>query len=71
MDIFLQNTNELLAHPASLFALLGVLLLITLFLRLRHIRMTTTMLVYIGLMLAVTILLHQLKLYKFLLFRQG
>ena len=63
MDIFLQNTNELLAHPASLFALLGVLLLITLFLRLRHIRMTTTMLVYIGLMLAVTILLHQLKLY--------
>ena len=63
MDIFLQNANELLAHPASLFALLGVLLLITLFLRLRHIRMTTTMLVYIGLMLAVTILLHQLKLY--------
>lgn len=63
MDIIFKNSNELLAHPASFFALLGVLLLIALFLRLRHVQITTVMIVYIGLMLAVTVLLHQLKLY--------
>ncbi len=59
----LQNIAALSAHPTSLFALGGVLLLIFLFLYIRHIRFTPAMLIYIGLMLALTILLHQLRLY--------
>jgi thiamine transporter len=59
----LHNIPELSMHPASLFALGGVLLLIFLFLYIRRIRFTPAMLVYIGLMLALTILLHQLRLY--------
>ena len=63
MDLFWKNSATMLAHPTSLFALLGILLLIGLFLRLRHIKVTTPMLIYIGLMLARAILLHQFKLY--------
>ena len=63
MDLFWKNSATMLAHPTSLFALLGILLLIGLFLRLRHIKVTTPMLIYIGLMLASAILLHQFKLY--------
>ena len=55
----LQNIAALSAHPTSLFALGGVLLLIFLFLYIRHIRFTPAMLIYIGLMLALTILLPE------------
>lgn len=63
LDKLLQSSNELLSHPASLFALLAVLLLVLLFLYTRHIKFTTSMIVYIALMLALTILLHQLRFY--------
>ena len=63
LDTFFASSAELMAHPTSLFTLLGVLLLILLFLYARRIKFTTSMLVYIALMLALTILLHQLRLY--------
>lgn len=59
-----QNIGEIASHTTSLFALLAILMLTLLFLHLRRIRFTTSMLVYIALMLAVTMLLHQLKLYQ-------
>ena len=59
-----QNLAILLAQPLSLFTLLAVLLLTLLGLYLRHLRFTTRMLVYIALMLALTILLHQLSIYR-------
>ena len=55
---FLKHLAEVSAHPLSLFTLLGVLLLIFLFLYVRHIQLTTNMLVYVALMLALTILAY-------------
>ncbi len=62
-DTLLASGTELMAHPTSLFTLLGVFLLILGFLYARRIKFTTSMLVYIALMLALTIILHQLRLY--------
>ncbi len=49
----------------SIFALAGVLLLILMFLISRRIKLTTRMLIYMSLMLAFAIILHQIRIYHF------
>lgn len=54
---------ELAATPTALFALVGVLALIIAFILVRRVQITTRMLVHMGLLLALAVLLHQLRLY--------
>ena len=55
--------DVLFNHPASGFAILGLLLLIGAGLYLRRVKLTTHKIIYIALMLALTIILHQLRLF--------
>ncbi|MBQ7704416.1 MAG: energy-coupled thiamine transporter ThiT [Selenomonadaceae bacterium] len=61
----LENIFKILESPSASFALLGVLILIFFGLYLRKIKLTTRTLINISLMLALSILLHQFKLYHF------
>lgn len=63
MDTVIKNAAELLAQPTSLFTLLAVLVFIFGYLQMRRIRFTTSMLINVALMLALTIVLHQLRLF--------
>lgn len=58
-----QNLQTILDSP-SIFALLGVLLIIIFCIYIRRIKLSTRMLMYISMMLALTILLHQTRLYQ-------
>ena len=55
--------NTLLSDPSSLFALIGLLILILGFLRIKHTKITTHTLVYIALMLALSVILHMIRLF--------
>ena len=59
---FLMLMSE---HLTSAFALLGVLIVIVLGLYLRRVRMSTRTLIVVALMLALTLILHQLRIYHF------
>ena len=59
----LENILTILESPSASFALLGVLILIFFGLYLRKIKLTTKILINISLMLALAIILHQLRLY--------
>ena len=59
----LDNVSTILESPSASFALLGVLILIFFGLYLRRVKLTTRILINISLMLALTILLHQIRLY--------
>ena len=63
MDTLIKSVSELLAQPASLFTLLAVLIFILGYLQMRRIHFTTGMLINVALMLALTIVLHQLRLF--------
>ena len=63
MDTIIKSAAELIAQPTSLFALLAVLIFILGYLQMRRIRFTTSMLINVALMLALTIVLHQLRLF--------
>lgn len=63
MDTLLQNISAILEHPASLIALIAVLFAILSHLYFRRVRLTTPMIVTIALMLAMTVILHQFRLY--------
>ena len=63
MDTLIKSMTELLAQPASLFTLLAVLIFILGYLQMRRIHFTTGMLINVALMLALTIVLHQLRLF--------
>ncbi len=63
MDTLIKNAAELLAQQTSLFTLLAVLVFIFGYLQMRRIRFTTSMLINVALMLALTIVLHQLRIY--------
>ena len=54
---------ELLSNPTSLFAMAGLFTLTGSCIYLRKIRLTTQMLVYVALMLAITLILEQLGLF--------
>ena len=58
-----NNINELLAHPSSIFALVGTGILIMAFFYIKNVKMTTKMIVHVGLMIALAILLHQIRIY--------
>lgn len=55
--------NELLIHPEAAWALIGVLTLILGGLYLRHVHLSTRTLVNMSLMMAITVVLHQIKLF--------
>ena len=55
--------EELFSHPASGFAVLGLSLLIGGGLYLKRVRLTMHKIIHIALMLALTIILHQLRLF--------
>ena len=63
MDALIRSSAELLAKPTSLFALLAVLIFILGYLQTRRIHFTTHMLINVALMLALTIVLHQLRIF--------
>ena len=63
MDTLLQNISAILEHPASLIALIAVLFAILSHLYFKRVRLTTPMIVTIALMLAMTVILHQFRLY--------
>ena len=65
IETLTQNFQTLIESPSSAFALLGVLLLIFFCMYARRIKFSTRMLVYISLMIAVTILLKEIRLYHF------
>lgn len=65
IDTVIQNLQTIFESSSSVFALLGIFLLIVFFMHVRHIKFSTRMLVYIALMLAITILLKQIRLYHF------
>ena len=60
-----KNLQTIFASSSSVFVLLGIFLLIVFFMYARKIKFSTRMLMYISLMLAVTILLQQIRLYHF------
>lgn len=63
MDTLIKNAAELMAQPTSLFTLLAVLVFIFGYLQMRRIHFTTSMLINVALMLALTIVLHQLRIF--------
>ena len=63
MDTLMKSSADLIAQPTSLFALLAVLILILGYLQMRRIHFTTHMLINVALMLALTIVLHQLRIF--------
>lgn len=56
--------NQLLSHPTALFTLLGILILLCAAVKIRHVHLTTVMLVQTALLSAITILLTQLHLFQ-------
>ena len=56
--------NELLSNPNSLFTLLGIFILLCTTAKIRHARITTTILVQSALLAAMTIVLSQLHLFQ-------
>ncbi len=60
-----QNAMTILENPAGSFALLGVFLLTVAGIYFRRVKLTTHTIIYVSLMLALTIVLHQLRLYHF------
>ena len=65
IETLIQNLQTLFDNSTSLFALIGVFLLIIFFMYARKIKFSTRMLIYIALMIAITILLQQIRLYHF------
>ena len=63
MDTLIKSASDLLAQPTSLFTLLAVLIFLLGYLQMRRIHFTTSMLINVALMLALTIVLHQLRIF--------
>ena len=60
---FMENVTTILEHPASIFMLVGLVVLILAFVYMKKITINTRMIVHIGLMLALTVILHNIRLY--------
>lgn len=65
LEILITNAAEILSSSGASFALLGVFVLVCFSIYISRIKFTVNMLVYISLMLAFTIILHQFKIYHF------
>lgn len=60
---FTKNMTEIFSHPASLAALLGVIILIIVLIIIRKVKLDTRTIAYIGVSLALAAVLHIVKLY--------
>jgi len=60
---FMKNVTMILEHPVSAFALLGLVALVLAFIYIKKIAINTRMMVHIGLMVALTVILHTIRLY--------
>lgn len=60
-----QNFTEILKHPTSIITLIGVLILIFLFIRIKRIKISTKMTTQIGIALALSAVLQIFRLYHF------
>ena len=64
-ELIIKNVTEILSSSSASFALFGVFVLVCFSIYISRIKFTVNMLVYISLMLAFTVILHQLRLYHF------
>lgn len=60
---FYSKITMILGQPASIFTLVGLVFLLLAFIYIKKIRLNTRMIVHIGLMLALTVILHTFRLY--------
>jgi thiamine transporter len=60
---FMKNLTTILEHPTSIFTLVGVVLLLVAFVYMKKVTINTRMMVHIGLMVALTVILHNIRLY--------
>ncbi len=61
----MSNFETIAANPTSIFALIGVLILIFFVLYIRKMKFTTKILVHISMMLALAIILNAIRIYHF------
>ena len=59
----IAGTYMLMEHPSIVFTLLAVLVAIFAWIKLKNTHLTTHMLIYMALMLALAVILHQIRLY--------
>ena len=62
-EVFMNNIATILKHPGSIFTLVGLVVLLISFVYMKKITMNTRMIVHIGLMVALTVILHNIRLY--------
>jgi len=60
---FSSKTAMILEQPSSIFALVALVILILAFVYIKSIKLNTSMIAHIGLMLALTVILHTFRLY--------
>ncbi len=65
MSAFSHKISLIFAQPSSIFTLVGLLALIIAFLYVKRIHFTTHMLVNVSLMIALSVILHTLRIYNF------
>ncbi|MBM6833042.1 energy-coupled thiamine transporter ThiT [Megamonas hypermegale] len=59
----LENLSAIISNPNSILALIALLILITAFIYMKKIPFTTKMVMQLGLMIALAVVLHMIKLY--------
>jgi thiamine transporter len=60
-----KNLSEILSHPTSILTLAGLILLVFWLMKARKVKLTAKMMAHIGLALALSSVLHLLKIYHF------
>ncbi len=62
-ETFYSKVTMILEQPASVFTLVGLVALLLAFMYIKKVKLNTRMIVHIGLMLALTVILHTFRLY--------
>ncbi|MBP2632709.1 MAG: proton-coupled thiamine transporter YuaJ [Firmicutes bacterium] len=62
-ETFYSKVTMIFKQPASVFTLVGLVALVLAFMYIKKIKLNTRMIVHIGLMLALTVILHTFRLY--------
>ncbi len=60
---FMNNVAKILQHPTSIFTLVGLVVLMLAFVYMKKVKINTRMIVHVGLMIALTVILHNIRLY--------
>lgn len=58
-----KNFFELASHPTSIFALLGIAILLFALFRVKKIQLTPKLITHMGLMISLAFILHQIRIY--------